>query len=75
MEGELDMEKVLKIEGMMCGHCVMHVQKALAAVPGVEEVAVSLDDKSARVKLNQNVSDDTFKTVVQNAGYELTGIE
>ena len=75
MEGELDMEKVLKIEGMMCGHCVMHVQKALASVPGVEEVAVSLDDKSARVKLNQNVSDDTFKKAVQDAGYELKGIE
>lgn len=75
MEGELDMEKVLKIEGMMCGHCVMHVQKALAAVPGVEEVAVSLDDRSARVKLNQNVSDDTFKKAVQDAGYELKGIE
>ena len=75
MEGELDMEKVLKIEGMMCGHCVMHVQKALAAVPGVEEVAVSLDDKSVRVKLNQNVSDDTFKKAVQDAGYELKGIE
>ena len=75
MEGELDMEKVLKIEGMMCGHCVMHVQKALAAVPGVEEVAVSLDDKSARVKLNQNVSDDTFKKAVQDVGYELKGIE
>ena len=75
MEGELDMEKVLKIEGMMCGHCVMHVRKALAAVPGVEEVAVSLDDKSARVKLNQNVSDDTFKKAVQDAGYQLKGIE
>ena len=75
MEGELDMEKVLKIEGMMCGHCVMHVQKALASVPGVEEVAVSLDDRSARVKLNQNVSDDTFKKAVQDAGYELKGIE
>ena len=69
------MEKVLKIEGMMCNHCVMHVKKALAAVPGVDEVSVSLEDKSAYVKLNQNVSDDTFKTVVQDAGYELTGIE
>ena len=74
-KGENNMEKVLKIEGMMCGHCVMHVQKALAAVPGVDEVSVDLANKSARVKLNQNVSDITFKTVVQDAGYELTGIE
>ena len=31
------MERNLQIEGMMCQHCVMHVQKALAALPGVEE--------------------------------------
>ena len=74
-KGENNMEKVLKIEGMMCNHCVVHVQKALAAVPGVDEVSVSLEEKSAHVKLNQNVSDDTFKKAVQDAGYELTGIE
>ena len=47
------------------------IVKAGESVP----VAVSLDDKSARVKLNQNVSDDTFKKAVQDAGYELKGIE
>jgi len=31
------MEKILKIEGMMCNHCVMHVQKALAAVSNPTE--------------------------------------
>ena len=66
------MEKILKIEGMMCNHCVMHVQKALAAVPGVAEVAVSLEEKAAKVKLNQNVSDDVFRTVIEDAGYQLT---
>jgi len=74
-KGGYNMEKLLRIEGMMCGHCVMHVQKALAAVTGVDEVSVSLEDKSARVKLTQNVSDDTFKKAVKDAGYELTGIE
>ena len=68
------MEKLLKIEGMMCGHCVMHVQKALAAVPGVAEVTVSLDEKAATVKLNQNVTDEVFKTVIEDAGYQLTEI-
>jgi len=38
----------LKIEGMTCGHCVMHVKQALAAVPGVEgPVEVSLEKKEA----------------------------
>jgi len=71
-EGEISMEKILKIEGMMCNHCVMHVQKALAAVPGVAEVIVSLEEKNAKVKLNQNVSDDIFRTVIEDAGYQLT---
>ena len=48
-----------------------YIVKAGESVP----VAVSLDDKSARVKLNQNVSDDTFKKAVHDAGYELKGIE
>ena len=68
------MEKTLKIEGMMCNHCVMHVQKALAAVPGVAEVTVSLEEKSAKVKLNQDVADEVFKTAIEDAGYELAEI-
>ena len=68
------MEKTLKIEGMMCNHCVMHVQKALAAIPGVGEVTVSLDEKNAKVKLNQAVSDDAFKVAIEEAGYQLAEI-
>ncbi len=71
-KGEIPMDKILKIEGMMCNHCVMHVQKALAAVPGVAEVTVSLEEQNAKVKLNQNVSDDIFRTVIEDAGYRLT---
>jgi len=73
--GEQTMEKTLQIEGMMCQHCVMHVQKALAALPGVEETAVSLEEKSAKVKLNQDVADEAFKAAVETAGYQLTEIK
>ena len=73
-EGENTMEKPLKIEGMMCNHCVMHMQKALAAIPGVAEVTVSLDEKNAKVKLNQAVSDDAFKVAIEEAGYQLAEI-
>ena len=69
------MEKVLVIEGMMCQHCVMHVQKALAAVEGVGEVLVSLEEKTAKLKLSKAVSDDTFKTVIADAGYEIIEIK
>ncbi len=32
----MNQQTTLKIGGMSCGHCVMHVTKALKAVPGVE---------------------------------------
>ena len=73
-EGENSMEKILKIEGMMCNHCVMHVQKTLAAIPGVAEATVSLDEKNAKVKLNQDVADEVFKTAIEDAGYQLAEI-
>ena len=37
------------ITGMMCGHCVAAVKKALAAVPGVVEVEVTLSPPRAVV--------------------------
>jgi len=39
----------LSITGMTCGHCVAAVKKALAAVPGVEAVEVTLSPPRAMV--------------------------
>jgi len=74
-KGDLKMEKNLKIDGMMCNHCVMHVQKALSKIDGVEEVTVSLDEKNAKVKLSCAISDETFKNVIEENGYTLIRIE
>ena len=43
-EEDVIMKKTLKIEGMMCGHCKMRVEKALGAVDGVSSVEVNLED-------------------------------
>ncbi len=63
--------KTLEISGMSCGHCVAHVQKALAAVPGVtvEQVAigratVAFDGEPATLQAIGAALDD--------AGYPLT---
>lgn len=37
------------ITGMTCDHCVHAVTNAVKEVPGVAEVTVSLDEKSAKV--------------------------
>ena len=39
------------------------------------DLAVSLEEKSAQVKLSQNVTDEVFKAAVETAGYQLTEIK
>ena len=68
-KGKSTMKKTMKIEGMMCAHCQMHVQKALAAVDGVTEAIVDLDNKQATVTLSKQVSDDRLMDAVAEAGY------
>lgn len=68
---ERKMTKTLKIEGMMCKHCVMHVKEALSKVDGVKDVNVSLENKNAVVELDKDVDDSVFKEVIKKAGYEM----
>ena len=64
------MEKTLKVEGMMCQHCVAHVKKALEGVDGVEEAVVDLDAGTAKALLSADVSDEALVGAVVEAGYE-----
>ncbi len=68
-EGKGQMKKVITVEGMMCAHCQMHVQKALAAVDGVQEAAVDLEAKKATVTLSKDVPDAVLTGAVTEAGY------
>ena len=68
------MTKVMSIEGMMCAHCTGSVQKALEAVEGVSAVTMSLEEKSATVEVNGDVSNEALTAAVSEAGYEMKGI-
>lgn len=74
-EKEVDtMKKTLKIEGMMCQHCVAHVTKALSSVVGVVSVEVNLKKKTAVVELSEEVSNEILSAAVTEAGYEVKKI-
>ena len=70
---ENTMNKTIHIDGMMCTHCTGRVEKALNDLPGVE-ATVDLDSKSAAVTCTPDVSDDTLRQAVEDAGYHVTGI-
>lgn len=70
---ENTVNKTIHIDGMMCTHCTGRVEKALNDLPGVE-ATVDLGSKSAAVTCTPDVSDDTLRQAVEDAGYHVTGI-
>jgi len=66
---KLTMKKRIGIEGMMCQHCVAHVQKALQPYG---ETSVSLEDKCAWVETQ--AQDALLREAVEQAGYTVTDI-
>lgn len=69
------MEKTMKIEGMMCGHCEARVKKTLEAINGVEHAEVSHQAGTAVVTLSAAVADDVLKKAVEEQDYQVTSIQ
>ena len=69
------MQKIIKIEGMMCPHCEKSVRKALEAVPGVREAVVSHTAGTAVVSLDDAVENSILKQAVEAADFRVLNIE
>lgn len=59
----------LQISGMTCASCVGRVERALAKLPGVEQVSVNLASERAHVEVLQALDDSLLITTVEKAGY------
>lgn len=73
--GELSMEKTMKIEGMMCGHCEARVKKCLEALPEVITAVVSHENGTAVVTLSAEVSDEVLTKTVEDQDYKVLSVE
>ena len=67
---ETIMEKVIKVEGMMCPHCEAHVKKALEEIPGVTAAVASHTAGTATVTLSEDVDVAVLKAAVEAQGYK-----
>ena len=63
------MKTVIKVNGMMCGHCKAHVETACKGVPGVTDAVVDLDAKNVTVTGDANLA--ALKKAITDAGYEV----
>lgn len=63
-------EVTMKIEGMSCQHCVMHVKKAVEHVPGVSQTEVAIG--TAKVTYDESrVKEKDLEQAVEKAGYKV----
>lgn len=69
------MTKTMTIKGMMCGHCEMHVKKALEALDGVVSAEPSHQTGTAVVTLEKDVPNELLKKAVEEQDYEVVEIK
>ena len=62
-------EKVIKVDGMMCSHCEAHVKEALEKIKGVDEAVASHEKGEVVLKLSREVDMDKIADAVKKAGY------
>lgn len=58
----------LRIEGMTCASCVLHVEKALLKVPGVSAASVNLGTEMVSIEAVGKVSFATLAAAIEKAG-------
>ena len=63
-------EKVFKIKGMTCQHCVANVTHAINAIEGVSS-QVNLKKEEAHVVYDRDVDDQVIIAAVKQAGYDV----
>ena len=69
------LQKILHIEGMMCGHCENSVKNALEALPQVDLAIVSHEKRIAEVTLNTEIEDSTLISAVEKEGYTVKSVQ
>ena len=72
--GEKTMEKVIKVEGMNCGHCEARVNEALKKIDGVSDAVANHSANEVKLTLSKDVDENLFKEAVTNAGYDYKGL-
>ncbi len=70
-EADTMSKKTVTIKGMMCAHCVSHVEKALTAL-GVQ---ADVDLATGTAVVTGDVSDDALRKAITDAGYEVVDIK
>ena len=68
------MQKVLKVEGMTCQHCIQTVIETVGKMTGVEKVEVSLEQKEVTIDFDElQTQTEAICSQIVEAGFEVIG--
>jgi len=70
-EEEDPMTKTVHIEGMSCGHCAAHVERALRGIG----LTATVDLAKKQASVSGDASDEAIRAAVADAGYEVASID
>lgn len=64
----------IKIDGMMCEHCVKAITKTLSAIDGVTVQSISLEGGLAKVTVPEGFDTEKVKAPIEDEGYQVVSI-
>lgn len=67
---ESNMEKTIKVEGMMCSHCEGRVKEALESIKGVESAVPNHEAGEVKLTLSKEIKDKDLEKAITKAGYK-----
>ena len=70
-----EMEKKVRVDGMMCHHCEMRVEKTLKALDGVENAHADHEKGEVTLTLTENLDNAVIKEAIEKDGYTVLSIE
>ncbi len=69
-----DTHAVLNVPSVSCNHCKMAIEKAVAAMGGVDQVEVDVAEKTVTVDFDDaSVTLDSIEDTMAGEGYEVAG--
>lgn len=60
----------IQVGGMSCQHCVQSVTKALGSIPGITDVAVSLERGEATFQAPADLDWERVRAAIETAGFQ-----
>lgn len=64
----------IKVNGMMCDHCVKSVTAALGELSGVISAVASLDNGTVTVNCGDDMQTESLTNAIENAGFDAVGV-